>query len=128
MKIIGIIIAIILGFVVVGWGMGWFNKAAEVTSANHVERQWALAYTANSSLQAIAGNVCRARRVADGETDPAIRSQRQSQVIAQEQNYARVAAQYNAAMADAFQSKLIKPGDLATSAPPLEEAVQTAGC
>lgn len=128
MKVFFIGLLAVIGLIVLGWGLGWFNKGAEITSARHVEEQWGKAYTAHNSLKATAANVCSARAAAENEADPWIRPQRQTQVIAQEQNYARVAAQYDAAMSDAFQTKLIKPGDLPEQAPTLAQATAAAGC
>jgi hypothetical protein len=56
------------------------------------------------------------------------RTQRVTQEIAQEQNFARIAANYNAAMRNAFAAKYVRPSDLPAEAPPLSEALHAAGC
>lgn len=128
MKNIGFLALGMVLIVLAAWVFGWFGKGLEKTSANHVEAQWTTAYSNYSSLKAIAANACSAKKLADGEVDPAIKAQRQSQFAAQEQNYNRVAGQYESAMANAFEAKLIKPADLPRTAPTISEAMVGAGC
>lgn len=124
MKTLGFIFAIILAIVAIaifGTSLGWFGAATQTVSAAHVREQWADAYTKHEALTAIAANVCGAEKLVNTATSDSERSQRQTQLVAQEQNYARVAAEYNAAMADGFRSKYVKPGDLPSRASTLVE-------
>lgn len=128
MKTIGIIIAIVIGIGLLGLGLGWFGAGTRVVSAENVREQFRDGYTNYESLTAIAANHCSAQKALDATTDPSERTQRVTQVAAQEQNFNRVAANYNAAMSDAFRAKLVKPADLPERAPSLAEASATAGC
>lgn len=119
MKTIGIIALVGIALLLAAWGLGWVAVPGQVAGAGNVRVQYAEAYKANESLKAISANVCSARALVAASTSDSERTQRQTQAIAQEQNYQRVAAQYNARMADAFQAKYVAPADLPKTAPEL---------
>lgn len=117
-----VVIALAAGFLlIVGhFALGWLAAPADIYGVDNVRAQYKDAYDNYASLGAIAANVCGARRVlADTPQGSADHGARQTQLTAQEQNFARVSAQYNAAFADAFRAKNVKPGDLPDQAPPL---------
>ena len=128
MKTIGIIIAAIVVLGLVGLGLGWFGAGTRVVSAENVREQFRDGYTNHETLTAIAANYCSAQTALNATTDPSERTQRVTQVAAQEQNFNRVSATYNAAMADAFRAKFVKPADLPERAPTFAEARADAGC
>ena len=102
-RIIGIGLAIIVGVVVLVWALGWIFAPFDVTSVDNVRKQWAFAYQYDESLHAVAKQVCSAERAVKEARGDEERIQRQSQALAFEQNYARIEAEYNAKLRDAFQ-------------------------
>lgn len=131
---LGLALKIVLVFVVIGLlgagcGLvgGWFGEAKRQVSVQNVKARWQFAYDYDRSLAAIAGQWCTAKKAEAAATDPNERIQRTSQRIAIENNYNRVEAQYDAALRDAFRSKYIRPSDVPTQAPLLQDqpAAQT---
>lgn len=125
--IVGFVLAL-LGVMILAWGMGWLDKGSSTVSAQNYQEQWRDAYDNYTSLEATAKNVCRARKNESASTDENSKMQLMAQRTAYEQNYERIAANYNAAMADAFRAKLVRPGDLPTRAPLLEDLLAEGGC
>ncbi len=123
------IIPVILLLGATAWALGWIGAGARIISPENVRVQWQFAYDYQASLEATANNVCRARQdekaAPEGTTE---RSQRTSQRIAQEQNYERIRAQYDARLADAFRAKLVRPPDVPDHAPTLEEMLKQIHC
>lgn len=126
MKIIGTIVAALIGLLVLSWALGWIGAAKQVVSVDNVRTQYAEAYKNYNSLKAIAANSCAADKALEAATDPSERIQRVTQATAQTQNYARVSALYDAAMQNAFVAKYVKPGDLPDQAPSLTEMKRSA--
>lgn len=120
-RVIGIGIVIVVGVVVLFWALGWLFAPLDVTSVENVRKQWAFVYQFDESLQATAKQVCSAERAAKETKGDEERIQRQSQALAFEQNYARIEAEYNAKLRDAFQAKYVKPSDVPSKAPTLDE-------
>lgn len=121
MKVGGVILALSLLFGVIGFVGGWFSAAVKVVSPANVKDQWRFAYDYDASLEAIAQQWCTAKAVEDAETNPDYHSQRITQRVAIENNYAAVAAKYNGRLADAFRAKLVKPPDVPSQAPLLSD-------
>lgn len=119
MKTIGIIVLAGVALLLAAWGLGWIGVASETASAGNVREQYASLYEKHESLKAIAANVCSSQALVAASATDNERIQRQTQAIAQEQNYRRVAAQYDAALLDAFKGKYVGPADLPSSAPEL---------
>jgi len=111
----------------IGFFAGWFQAGVEVVSPANVKEQWAFAYSYDRSLSALAGTWCSAKTAEAAETDPDYRSQRITQRLAYENQYRSVEAQYDAALANAFKAKLVKPSDVPTVAPTLDQKVQKLG-
>lgn len=121
LKIIGGILCLSLLFGVIGFAADWFNTGAKVVSPENVKKQWQFAYDYDASLTAISQQWCTAKSAENAETNSDYKSQRITQRIAVENNYARVAAEYNGRLKDAFRAKLVKPSDVPDQAPPLAE-------
>jgi len=119
--VVGLIVAAsVIGGIVV-WVGGWAAVPAQVTSAENVQKQWAFAYQYDESLQAAARQVCSAEKgVAESSSDME-RTQRRSQALAYEQNYARIEAEFNAKLRNAFEAKYVAPSDVPKRAPTLTE-------
>lgn len=100
---------------------GWLVQPTEILDPDNVRAQWRFAYDYDEALQAIAKQVCQAEHaVADAESVE-VREQRRSQLLAREANYARVKAEYDARLRDAFRAGWVKPPDVPRRAPALWE-------
>ena len=117
MKVVGIIIACFVGLIILGWALGWLVTPFGVSSAANAQQQFGFAYQSYESLKASAQNVCVAEKAVTDAESSEERIQRQSQLQVLETNYNRIAAAYNAKMADAFQAKYVRPNDLPAEAP-----------
>ncbi len=125
---IGTILVLGLVFGVLGFALGWYRADSDVVSPQNVKAQYQDAYTNFEALKATAGDVCSALTAIDAETDPDARSQRVSEELAYEQNYRRIAADYDAAYDNVFQAKHVGPADLPRTAPGLDAELTTVGC
>lgn len=119
-----LVIAVIAG----AFALGWLNGLLHIGSFENVSAQWQFAYDYDEKLQAIARQDCTAKAAEAAETDPNLKSQRTSQRIAIENNYDRVASEYNARLRDAFRAKLVRPPDVPDHAPTLGDALRKIGC
>lgn len=99
----------------------WVLFLANIFSPQNVSAQWQFAYDNQKALVATAGNVCQARKDEAAQTDPALKAQLTSQRIAYEQNYRRIEAEFDAALSNAFKAKLVKPSDVPSQAPTLDQ-------
>jgi len=115
------IITLLIAVAVAAWILGWIAAPFGIGSYSNVREQYGAAYQNSEALKATAINVCSAEKAVAAATSDSERSQRQTQVLAFEQNYARIAASYNAAMANAFAAKYVRPSDLPEHAPTLAE-------
>ncbi|AXQ69430.1 hypothetical protein HOU02_gp295 [Caulobacter phage CcrBL9] len=128
MKVVSSIFLGILTLVIIllaANGLGWLGAGSNVVSAGNVKAQWAEAYKTHESLGSAAFSVCSADKALANAITDGERIQRQTQLSAYEQNYARIAGEYNAQMADGFRAKYVKPGDLPDRAETLSEAKAT---
>jgi hypothetical protein len=124
----GAIVVLGVLFGVLGLALGWFNAATDVISPENVKTQYRDAYTGYEALKATAGNICSAKAAIAAEPDQDAKSQRVSEELAYEQNYRRIAADYDAAYDDAFRAEHVGPGDLPNKAPELASQLTAAGC
>lgn len=127
-KVIGIGLAVLLVLCGAGFVFRWLRTASDVVGPENVTKQWEFAYTYDRSLTAIANNWCTARTDELAETNTEVRPQLRAQRTAHEQNFNRVKAEYDAALANAFKAKLVKPPDVPTEAPTLKEKLLEVGC
>ncbi len=125
---IGILVLLSIVLIPVGLALGWGRAAANVVSPDNVKKQWAFAYQYDEDLQATARNVCIAEKAVADAPDANAQNQRQSQLIAQQSNYNRIEADYNAKLRNAFEAKLVKPSDVPDKAPSLPEMKKRVGC
>jgi len=100
-------------------GFGWFHGEANLRSFTHVQQTYQLAYDDIGALRAMQANACVAKQAVDSAT-PDIKPQRESQLLAIENNYNRVAQEYDAYMSDHFRGKIYHPADLPMPAPDLD--------
>jgi hypothetical protein len=101
-----------------GYANDWFGTFGQVVSPTNVKEQYRKAYDDINALDAIAQNICTAAAARDKEiqgTDAY--TQRESQVLAQEQNYQKISNAYDAYTSDVFRGKVVRPRDLPQPAP-----------
>lgn len=98
------------------WGK-WWDAGVQVVSPENVREQFRAAYDDMNALRAVAQNICTLEKARDAETNPDLKSQRTSQILAQEQNYQRIQNHYNAYVSDPFRAKYVRPSDLPRTAP-----------
>jgi hypothetical protein len=127
---IGILILVVVVLTALGLLFGWIGGGASVVSVDNVKAQYQFAYQDLNSLKATAANACGEREaLADPTLGADEKTARRSQLIAYEQNYERIKAEYDARVQNVFQAKLVKPADVPLMAPTLHDAeVAIAGC
>jgi hypothetical protein len=109
------LICLIAGWLTVGW---LFFSSSKISSSN-VSAQWKFAYQYSESLKTIARQACVADQAVSQSEGGEERTQRRSQALAVKQNYARVQAEYDAAVKNAFEAKYVRPADVTAEAPSL---------
>ncbi|MGZ6005170.1 MAG: hypothetical protein ACXWLH_03380 [Candidatus Saccharimonadales bacterium] len=124
LKFVGLLIAIMVVTGILGFARGWWDTAVKVVSPENVTKQWKFAYSYDKSLTASAQQWCSVKGAEVQATDPDERSQRTSQRLAIELNYSRIQAQYDAALANAFEAKYVKPPDVPRTAPTLQDKTE----
>lgn len=121
--VVGIFLAASLLFGAIGFACGWARTGVEIVSPANVKSQYRLAYSDWNALEKLSDTICIAVDVRDRETDPFIKSQRESQVLAYQGAYNRVAGSYNARMQNLFEARIVRPRDLPANAPSFTETV-----
>lgn|SRR3989338_1329385 len=114
-----VVLSLVLG--VVGWGLGWLGVPGQVVSPQNVREQWRFSYEHDESLQTAARNVCLTETALAASTSDTERVQRQSQLLAYQQVYTKIQAQYNARLRNAFEAGLVRPRDVPEKAPELSD-------
>lgn len=114
----------VVGAAVLIFALSWVLFLSNIFFPANVSRQFDLLYSNYASFQAAAQNVCAARSAASAAPSGNVHDQRITQQLTIENNYNRIAADYNQAVANIFKAKLILPSDLPRTAPTLDEAVQ----
>jgi hypothetical protein len=112
------------------WVVRWLMVPADVASPENVKKQWASIYQHLEALDATAQQICSAERAvasANSASQAEEATQRRSQLMAYEQNYARIQGEYNAKLRNAFEAKHVKPSDVPDKAPALAD-VKTRVC
>jgi len=120
-KVVGILFVVMLVFSALGFLFGWITLPIKKGSAGNVEEQFRTGYELYESLQATAQSVCTAEKAYNDEIDSTLKSQRQSQLLAYETNYARLSADYDAWSRNVFEGGIVRPADLPARAPSLSE-------
>jgi hypothetical protein len=121
-------VALVLIFGLIALGLGWFKAGSDIISPKNVKNQYEFAYSYNETLKGIAQNVCNAEQAVKDETDPAAKTERRSQLLAQQSLYQTREREYDAALENAFKAKYVKPGDVPNRAPTLAEEKTAVGC
>lgn len=120
----GIVAAVLLLSIAAGmvrFVWGWGSEPGRIYGVENVKEQWRFAYEGEESLRTAARIVCKAEQDEAAATSDNERIQRASARIAYEQNYYRIQADYDARMRNAFEAKLVKPDDVVSPAPSLEQ-------
>lgn len=129
-RVLGIVVALVVVFGAIGFLFGWFEAARDVVGPKNVRAQWQFAYDTIEDLDAIAVNVCNAEKALQQSTaagaETNVIEQRRSHLLAFENNYARVANDYDGQVRDAFRGGLVKPPDVPERAPSLQAKKLTA--
>jgi hypothetical protein len=99
----------------------WVVLPLRITGEENVRKQWTWAYTQYEALQATAQQVCSAEKAVNSAASDTERTQRNTQLFAYENNYARLAGEYDARMRNAFEAGLVRPPDLPANAPTLTD-------
>lgn len=120
-----VIVAIGLVSGAAGWISGWASEPGRVTGVDNVRAQWQFAYDYDADLRAIAQQVCNAEVMVENATSDAALEQRQSQVLAYQNNYERVRSEYDGRLRDAFRAKYVAPDDVPDKAPTLVDMKAT---
>lgn len=125
-KACGIIAAAVMGLILIGLALSalgvfsrWLHKPLEIVDPNNVQRTWGEVYALEEDLMRSARNVCVSQKSYDRATTENERTQRSTQVIANELAYANVASTYNAKVRNLLDAKAIKPPDVYDIAPSL---------
>lgn len=124
---IALVLAVVVfigGGYVLNFVFGWTDTAAHTVSAENVRDQWSFAYRYTESLNAAARQACTAERLVTGATDHDEHVQRTTQLAAIEANYARIQAEYDARLRNAFEARLVRPHDVPERAPELNALKQ----
>lgn len=103
--------------------IGWMFTPLDIFSRGNVQEQWRFAYDMEEDLKSAARQVCNARVALENANTDWEKQQRQSQLTGLENNYARIASDYNAQMRDKFRAGLVKPSDVRRRAPSLNEMI-----
>ena len=109
------LMCLLAGWLTVDW---MFFSTSKISSSN-VSAQWKFAYQYSESLKTIARQACVADQAVSQSEGSEERTQRRSQALAIKQNYARVQAEYDAALKNAFEAKYVRPADVPAEAPSL---------
>lgn len=109
----------LVGGVIVLVLVAWLLFFATKVSPGNVQEQWRFAYDYDASLRAISRQVCAAEVALEAAQSDDERIQRQSQLLAYQNNYERVKGEYDAHLRDAFRAGLIRPHDVPKEAPSL---------
>jgi len=121
MRIVGITLLVFVGLLTICVGLGWVALPFSKVSVDNVEKQWAFAYQYDESLQATARNVCSADKALSQAQGSDEQTQRRTEVMAYEQNYQRLQAEYNQKLRNAFETKYVRPNDVPNRAPELAD-------
>jgi uncharacterized protein YacL len=116
---IGLIIALVIFFTILGWALNWFGAGVAIVSPTNVKAQFALAYDDYEALQKLNDTLCISKQAIAQAVDANTKTQRQTQLLAYEAQYNRVAAEYQARYDDAFRAALVGPKDLPKTIPPV---------
>lgn len=110
-------LGVVLGYISLPFA--WASQPVQILSPENVRKQWAFAYQYDESLQSAARQVCLTEQALAGASSEEEKTQRRSQLLAYQQNYTRIQADYNSKLRNAFEAKWVKPDDVPQKAPEL---------
>lgn len=116
-------------FAACGFASRWAGGTADIASFDNVAEQQTQLLEDYESLEAATLNVCRGRRaVADSSSDDEA-TQRRSQVLAYEQTFERISADYDRRMRNFFETGAgrVAPTGIPDQAPALNEMIELVG-
>lgn len=117
--VIGGIVALVVVIGVLSWALSWGGQPARITGVQNVRNSWAFFYQYDEKLTAQARIVCqtvRAQKRGDQLADGTL--------LAYEQTYEKIAADYNAEARNKLEKGLVRPPGVPASAPSLQAKVQ----
>lgn len=114
--VVGFIVLFVVG-TLLAIGLGWFSGEANLRSFNHVKATYQEAFDDTAAMDANARQACRIQPLVAADAS----GQRQSQLLAIENNYDRVKGEYEAYMRDHFRGGVIRPRQLPMPYPTLAE-------
>ena len=124
-RIIGIVVVLVLVIGIIAGPVGllldWYGAGQRIVSPENVERQFRLAYDSYEGMEALAQQACNFEDLVAQASSDNERIQRQNQLVAVQNRYEQVRAQYEARYEDAFRAALVGPRDLPRDAPSLNE-------
>lgn len=104
------------------WVFGWISLVPDKTSRENVEAQWGWAYGAITDLEAAGEQVCSVEvTLRNEDLSAAERTTYRATLLTYEQNYSRLAGDYNEKVRNAFEAGIIRPNDVPDRAPTLTE-------
>ncbi|HZX49908.1 MAG TPA: hypothetical protein VFE94_02030 [Candidatus Paceibacterota bacterium] len=123
-RVIGIVVLLVVVIGALNFVFAWVGAGRDVASPENVQAQWRFAYDTIEDLEAIARNVCNAETALqesnNANADSNTVEQRRSHLLAFQNNYERVANDYDGQVRDAFRGGLVKPPDVPERAPSLK--------
>lgn len=119
-SIIGVIVALSVIFGLIGLGAGWFNKAVETVSPEHVQGQYDLVIRDWNALTTTADNACEAQT--QSSADPNNPTLVESPQLAYAATYRNIRQAYNSAWQNIFDAKLVGPAGYPRNIPNYTEA------
>src|SRR5688572_29325957 len=120
-RVMGGFIALVAAISMVMLLVGWMSAGVDLISPDNVAKQWAFAYQYEESLKSEALQICNAEKALAAATNVTEQTQRRSQVLAMQNNYHRIAQEFDARLRNAFEAKLVAPPDVVRVAPSLSE-------
>lgn len=118
----GLLLSAQLIFTLAGW-----NSLFSIFTANNVIEKWKEAYQKYEALEQSANNICIAQKAVDSAPSADV-SQRTTQLLAYQRNYNNISAQYNAAVKNPLDAGLVKPAELPSQAPSMNDMLKKVGC
>lgn len=113
---VGALIALIVVGTILSLALGWFSGEANLRSFNHVKATYQEAFDDVNAMEANVRQACRIQPLVAADTT----GQRQTQVLAIENNYDRIKGEYDAYMSDHFRGAVIRPRQLPMPYPTLQ--------
>lgn len=122
------LVLLVLALSAIAFVSSWCSAVAKVVSPENVTGTWDFAYKYEKSLNALATQDCNLLLAVNRSTSDTEAQNRRSQELAVSQQYSNAEAAYDAKLANAFQGKFVKPPDVPSQAPTLDQALLRTKC